>query len=65
MEAHSNPASAESFLPFKAGDRGYAAVCGGDYDWASDFNPKIKLIRDKTLMQDHDGCNHKYIWIET
>jgi hypothetical protein len=54
--------SAESFLPYKAGDIGYAAVCWGDYNWASDFNPKIKLIRDKTLMQGHDCCNHRYIW---
>ena len=54
--------AAESFLPHKAGDIGYAAVCWGDYNWASDFNPKIKLIRDKTLMQGHDCCNHKYIW---
>ncbi len=54
--------AAESFLPHKAGDIGYAAVCWGDYNWASDFNSKIKLIRDKTLMQGHDCCNHKYIW---
>jgi hypothetical protein len=54
--------AAESYLPHKAGDIGYAAVCWGDYNWATDFNPKIKLIRDKTLMQGHDCCNHKYIW---
>jgi hypothetical protein len=54
--------AAESFLPYKAGDIGYAAVCWGDYIWAEGFNPKIKLIRDKTLMQGHDCCNHKYIW---
>ena len=54
--------SAESFLPYKAGDLGFAAVCWGDYNWATDFNPKIKLVRDKTLMQGHDCCNHKYIW---
>jgi hypothetical protein len=54
--------SAESFLPYKTGDIGYAAVCWGDYNWASDFNPKIKLIRDKTLMQGHDCCNHRYVW---
>ena len=54
--------SAESFLPFKAGDIGYASVCWGDYNWAADFNPNIKLIRDKTLMQGHDCCNHRYIW---
>ena len=54
--------AAEAYLPYKAGDIGYAAVCWGDYNWASDFNPKIKLIRDKTLMQGHDCCNHRYIW---
>jgi len=54
--------SAEAFLPHKAGDLGYASVCWGDYNWATDFNPKIKLIRDKTLMQGHDCCNHRYIW---
>lgn len=54
--------SAQAFLPYKAGDIGYAAVCWGDYTWASDFNPKIKLIRDKTLMQGHDCCNHRYVW---
>jgi hypothetical protein len=54
--------AAESYLPHKAGDIGYAAVCWGDYNWATDFNPKIKLVRDKTLMQGHDCCNHKYIW---
>ena len=53
--------SAESYLPYKAGDIGFAAVCWGDYNWATDFNPKIKLVRDKTLMQGHDCCNHKYI----
>jgi len=55
--------SAEAFLPYKAGDIGYASVCWGDYNWASDFNPKIKMVRDKTLMQGHDCCNHKYMWI--
>lgn len=54
--------AAESFLPHKAGDIGYATVCWGDYIWASGFNPKIKLIRDKTIMQGHGYCNHKYVW---
>ena len=54
--------SAEGFLPSKAGDLGFAAVCWGDYAWAEGFNPKIKLIRNKTLMQGHKCCNHKYVW---
>lgn len=55
--------SAEAFLPYKAGDIGFARVCLGDYNWASDFNSNIKMVRDKTLMQGHDCCNHKYMWI--
>lgn len=53
---------AVSFLTHKAGDIGFASICWGDYIWAEGFNPKIKLIRDKTLMQGHDCCNHKYVW---
>lgn len=50
------------FLQAKTGEIGYAAVCYGDYAWAEGFNPKIKLIRDKTLMQGNDCCNHRYVW---
>ena len=54
--------SASTFLAKEAGDIGYAFVCWGDYAWAEGFNPKIKLVRDKTLMQGHACCNHRYIW---
>jgi len=54
---------ATTFLDAKAGDIGYAAVCWGDYAWAEGFNSKIKLVRDKTLMQGHEYCNHRYVWI--
>ena len=53
---------ASTFLAAKAGDIGWTSVCFGDYAWAEGFNPKIKLVRDKTLMQGHDICNHRYIW---
>ncbi len=53
---------AETFLKKKASDIGYAWICFGDYAWAEGFNPKIKLVRDKTLMQGHDYCNHRYLW---
>jgi len=53
---------ASTFLQAEAGDIGYAAVCSGDFAWTEGFNPKIKLIRDKTLMQGYDFCNHRYIW---
>ena len=44
------------------GKKGHALVCYGDYAWAEGFNPKIKLVRDKTLMEGHKYCNHRYIW---
>ncbi|MFC2157491.1 L-2-amino-thiazoline-4-carboxylic acid hydrolase [Acidobacteriota bacterium] len=53
---------ANPFLRAKAGDLGFAAVCFGDYAWATAFNPKCEMVRDKTLMQGHDCCNHRYLW---
>jgi hypothetical protein len=56
---------ASTFLKADAGDIGYAGVCFGDYAWAEGFNPKIRLVRDKTLMEGHDCCNHRYILTTT
>ena len=53
--------SASVFLKAKAGDFGWATVCYGDYAMATGFNPQIKMVRDKTLMQGHDCCNHRYL----
>jgi hypothetical protein len=53
---------ADTFLPADAGHIGYAAVCWGDYAWTSSFNEKMTMVRDKTLMQGHDCCNHRYLW---
>lgn len=52
---------AKIFREEDAADIGYAAICHPDYATASAFNPKIKLIRSKTLMQGHDCCNLRYI----
>jgi len=52
----------ETFLAEGAGDIGHALVCYGDYAWAEGFNPKIEMVRDKTLMQGHACCNHRYLW---
>ena len=43
------------------GEIGHAAVCNMDYYWPPAFNPAFKMERDKTLMQGHDICNHRYI----
>lgn len=52
---------AKTFLEAKAGDLGYAAICSGDYAFAKAFNPRIEMVRDKTLMQGMDCCNHRYL----
>ncbi len=43
------------------GEIGHAAVCNMDYAWPTAFNPHFKMERDKTLMQGHDRCNHRYV----
>jgi len=53
---------AKTFLRAKAGELGFVSICFGDYVWANAFNPKCEMVRDKTLMQGHDCCNHRYLW---
>jgi hypothetical protein len=45
------------------GEVGHAAVCNMDYYWPPAFNPNFKMERDRTLMQGHDHCNHRYMQI--
>jgi len=52
---------AKTFREANAADIGYAAVCHGDFAYAPAFNPKMKMIRTKTLMRGHDCCNHRYV----
>ncbi len=52
---------AETFRAADAADIGYAAICHGDFAAASAFNPKIRLLRTKTLMQGHDCCDHRWV----
>lgn len=53
---------ADAFLHYEAGDIGFAKVCHGDYAWAEGYHPNIRLTRDKTLMEGHSYCNHRYVW---
>ena len=53
---------AEAFREQKADDIGFAWICYGDYGWPEGFNPKLKMVRDKTLMEGHDCCNHRYVY---
>jgi hypothetical protein len=43
------------------GEIGHAAMCNMDYHWPTAFNPDFIMERDRTLMQGHDYCNHRYI----
>lgn len=52
---------AKTFKEANAADIGYAMICHSDFAMAPAFNPKLKLIRSKTLMQGHDCCNHRYV----
>ena len=52
---------AKTFRGMNAADIGFATICFPDYAAASAFNPKLKMIRTKTLMQGHDCCNHRYV----
>lgn len=51
---------AKSFRESDAGDIGYAMVCSADFAIATAFNPKLKLAREKTLMQGQDCCHFRY-----
>lgn len=55
---------AKTFREADASDIGYAAICYPDFAMASAYNPKIKLLRTKTLMQGHDCCDHRYVMEE-
>ena len=52
---------AKTFRAEDAAEIGYASVCYADYAGTTAMNPKIKLIRTKTLMQGHDCCNHRWV----
>ena len=53
---------AQACLDAGAGEEGFAAICYGDYASARAFNPSLEMVRDKTLMQGHAYCNHRYLW---
>jgi hypothetical protein len=52
---------AKAFRDEAAGDIGYAMVCYPDYAVARGLNPKLQLLRTKTLMQGDDSCSLRYV----
>jgi hypothetical protein len=55
---------AESFREMGAADIGFLWECKTDYAAATAFHPKLKLWRDKTLMQGDDCCEFCWTWEE-
>jgi hypothetical protein len=52
---------AKTFREADAADIGYAGICYQDYPSAKAYNPKLTLIREKTLMQGNDCCHFKWV----
>lgn len=52
---------AKAFRDMDAADIGYAIVCYPDYPVAKSLNPKLRLIRSRTLMQGDDSCSLRYV----
>ena len=53
---------AKTFREMDAADIGYATICHPDFANCQAFNPKMRMIRSKTLMQGDDYCNHRWVW---
>jgi hypothetical protein len=52
---------AKAFRDMDAADIGYAMICYPDHAVAKGLNPKLRLIRTKTLMQGDDSCTLRYV----
>jgi hypothetical protein len=52
---------AKTYRDANAGDLGYLLSCYGDFASTKGFNPKMHMIRTKTLMQGDAFCNHRYV----
>ncbi|MFX0000338.1 MAG: L-2-amino-thiazoline-4-carboxylic acid hydrolase [Candidatus Hodarchaeota archaeon] len=55
---------AKTFLEMNEPGLGYAMCCFPDYTMAKAFHPKLKLVRNKTLMQGNQYCESTYQWKE-
>lgn len=53
---------AKTFREANAAEVGYATCCYPDYAFVLAFNPKLKMIRTKTLMQGNDCCSPRVVW---
>jgi hypothetical protein len=52
---------AKTFREAAAAAIGYAVCCSGDPAMCQAFNPRMQLIRNKTLMQGDDCCDYRWV----
>jgi hypothetical protein len=55
---------AKAMQDLEAAELGKVTMCDIDFVSASVYNPKIELVRTKTLMNGDDCCDFTYIWKE-
>lgn len=55
---------AETFRKLGAEELGKIIGCDGDHVFIRTMNPRLRLERTKTLMEGHDECDHRFIWVE-
>ena len=53
---------AKTFRDLGAAEIGSMLICHRDYADCRGFNPRITMIRSKTLMQGDEFCNHRFVW---
>jgi hypothetical protein len=53
---------AKTFRDLGASEIGSMLICHRDYADCRGFNPRITMIRSKTLMQGDEFCNHRFVW---
>jgi len=55
---------AKTFLEINEAGLGYAMCCYPDYAMTKAYHPKLKLIRNKTIMQGNECCESTFKWEE-
>ena len=50
---------ADMYKQLGMADLGVVLSCGRDFELVKGFNPRMKLVRTKTIMEGHDRCDFR------
>lgn len=50
---------ADMYKELGMADLGVVLSCGRDFELVEGFNPRMKLVRTKTIMEGHDYCDFR------